>query len=135
MQKKYRATLSVEFTSTSVFKKGNPVAIKLIFENLMNNAFKYAAEKSTIHINLSSKELVIKNSVAYPDLIDEKKFFARFYRGNNAVQIEGKGLGLSIVKELSELHGWKVDIQKNGYSVIACLKFNQPIVEGVTGLQ
>ena len=39
--------------------------------------------------------------------LDEQKVFKRFYRNSNNVQ-EGNGLGLSIVKQIADMAGYRV---------------------------
>jgi signal transduction histidine kinase len=42
---------------------------------------------------------------------DLEKIFEPYYRGKNISSEEGKGLGLSFVKEVVDLHGGKILVQ------------------------
>jgi len=81
--------------------------LRSAFQNLLKNAIKYSddncvavtAEAHTDKIILNFEN---KGQVMQPDEI-EKMFFP-FFRGENAQNKKGFGLGLSIVKRIVELH-------------------------------
>ncbi|MFI5141886.1 MAG: sensor histidine kinase, partial [Bacteroidia bacterium] len=86
---------------------------KNIILNLLSNAVKYSKEGQTIDITTEVKpgvveiiELKVKDyGVGIPEA-DQKHIFSRFFRAKNAINIEGTGLGLNIVKKYVELmHG------------------------------
>ena len=81
--------------------------LKNIILNLLSNAVKYSKEGQTIDITTQvidgSIELRVKDyGIGIPDA-DQKHLFTRFFRAKNAVNIEGTGLGLNIVKKYVEL--------------------------------
>lgn len=87
----------------------------LVFTNLIENAIKYSNPKGKIVINLSSNS---KDIIA--EIIDEgigieedeiERVFDRFYRARNTNNIEGGGLGLSIVKKNIELYQGIIEIE------------------------
>jgi len=90
-----------------LFITGNEVLLRSAFQNLLKNAIKYSddncvavtAEAHTDKIILNFEN---KGQVMQPDEI-EKMFFP-FFRGENAQNKKGFGLGLSIVKRIVELH-------------------------------
>jgi signal transduction histidine kinase len=45
------------------------------------------------------------------DSVDHLHLFDRFYRGQNAHQIEGSGLGLAIVQTIVQAHGGRVLVE------------------------
>ncbi|MEQ8414611.1 MAG: PAS domain S-box protein [Imperialibacter sp.] len=81
--------------------------IKNVLINLLNNASKYSDEGKSIRLSLTAK----KNQLAFKvkdDGIgipakDQQHLFDRFFRANNAINIQGTGLGLNIVKKYIEL--------------------------------
>lgn len=84
---------------------------KIAINNLVQNLFKYSPENSEGTITLNNSFISFENSIL--DYIeDEEKLFQPFARGNNATekQIEGSGLGLSIVKRILELHSFKYSL-------------------------
>jgi signal transduction histidine kinase len=86
-------------------------------ENLLANAIKYTPEGGRVkvgvfsHAERESIEIVIKdNGIGIlPD--DLPKIFEPFQRGRNALGEKGIGLGLSLVKEVVDLHAGKIEVQ------------------------
>lgn len=85
--------------------------IKNILINLLSNASKYSPTESTITLVLSTinegvKIDVIDTGIGIPKKEQEKLFNSRFFRAGNVTNIEGTGLGLTIVKKyLSLING------------------------------
>ena len=90
-----------------------------VFKNLMNNAIKYSDGEGNIDIEVKQNDtnLTIAFSdqgIGIPD--DEKKnVFEKFYRvGEEKTRTKpGSGLGLYLVKKITEIHGGKVSITNN----------------------
>lgn len=87
--------------------------------NLIDNAWKYAPEKSTIHIRGEVAGRQVKLVFANPgqqitsDALPQ--LFQRFYRADPSRSREGggAGIGLAIVKELIEAHGGQVGAESD----------------------
>ncbi len=99
---------SIEYLYTGefiIFQDKN--ILKNIFLNLLSNAIKYSSEGNNIllKINVTNKKAIIKvedNGIGIPEE-DQKNLFTKFFRAGNALNIEGTGLGLNIVKRYVEL--------------------------------
>ncbi|WP_421877875.1 ATP-binding protein [Marinoscillum sp.] len=82
--------------------------IKNICLNLLSNAIKYSPENSTIVFNVSEvndSEIRIQvkdDGIGIPKK-EQSQLFQRFYRAENATNIQGTGLGLNIVKRYLDL--------------------------------
>ncbi|MFC1629705.1 sensor histidine kinase [Patescibacteria group bacterium] len=92
----------------------DPSRIKLVLENLLDNAIRYSQEKGIIEMSLERKEgnlyFEIKdNGVGIPKE-DQKYIFQKFFRSENALkyQTQGSGLGLYIAKAIVEKSGGKI---------------------------
>ena len=89
-----------------------------VFENLLNNIANYSPPGSRAYITIEQLdqevEIVMKNVSLYPLDIDPNELFERFKRGDTARTTEGSGLGLSIAKDIVELHGGRVQIAIDG---------------------
>ena len=75
--------------------------------NLLSNAIKYSNENKNIRFitELKDKELIIRISdqgIGIPEE-EHQHIFERFFRANNAANIQGTGLGLNIVKKYVDL--------------------------------
>ncbi len=76
--------------------------VKRILDNVISNAFKHRNKDGEVKIILKKNELMIENPSKPIKNID--RIFERFYRESE----RGLGLGLSVVKKLSEELGWQV---------------------------
>ena len=87
-------------------------------ENLIANAFKYGRENGEIHVTLQGTDHEVILSVADNGIgIDPRELpfiWNRFYRADKARtggKGAGLGLGLAMVKQITELHGGRVDVR------------------------
>jgi two-component system sensor histidine kinase PilS (NtrC family) len=101
--------------------------IRQLVWNLLNNAVKAMNEKGEIEINLFREReavyLSIKDYGVGMDSAEMKKIFTPFYSKFSF----GIGLGMTIVKQIVEEHGFKMDIKsakKLGTEVVIC--FTKP---------
>jgi len=87
---------------------GDAVLFELIISNILSNAIKYTDEYGKILISLESSDNLLILDVSDTGIgIPEKEInmiFKQFYRASNlpSKNIEGGGLGLSLVKEIVE---------------------------------
>lgn len=84
--------------------------------NLLSNAFKYTLSGSiTISLNSHNNEAILKVRDTGIGIPEEElpKMFQRFHRAQNVTgrTYEGTGIGLSLVKELVQMHGGKISVR------------------------
>ena len=85
--------------------------LKNILINLLSNAVKFSPENATINLRVSHPPtggltLAVKDDGIGISAEDQQHLFSSFFRGGNALNIEGTGLGLHIVKRYVDLlHG------------------------------
>jgi len=89
--------------------------LKNILMNLITNAIKFSPDDGTLTIlaDVNDSNGIISvsdNGIGIPKA-DLEHIFTSFYRAANAVNIQGTGLGLHIVKRFTELMGGSVDIK------------------------
>lgn len=81
--------------------------IRNVMFNLLSNAIKFSPENSVIRVSVTSDEDHIIISVTDYGIgiseEDQKNLFERFFRGRNAANIQGTGLGLNIVLRYLDL--------------------------------
>jgi signal transduction histidine kinase len=90
--------------------------ISIIFTNIISNAIKYSSKNGMVSIEISQKESGITCSISNNGIgilkEDLSKIFNPFYRSNPTrnQNIKGFGLGLSIVKRISQVLNIDLDI-------------------------
>ncbi|WP_158849158.1 PAS domain-containing sensor histidine kinase [Algibacter sp. L1A34] len=76
--------------------------IQLIFTNLLHNAIKYSPEGSIIDMHIEQDDKFITATITDQGMgipeKDQKNIFERYFRAQNAINIQGTGIGLNIVK-------------------------------------
>ncbi|MEK6766366.1 MAG: HAMP domain-containing sensor histidine kinase [Planctomycetota bacterium] len=119
MQEKVKAKnikLTVNTTEQPVCLNIIPDDLDIILTNLIDNAVKYTQKDGAITINNYSTDDKIMIEVSDTGIgihkDDVNKIFDEFYRASNAkaVELDGTGLGLTIVKNLVKRHGGNIDV-------------------------
>ncbi|MFS8131135.1 MAG: sensor histidine kinase [Candidatus Dojkabacteria bacterium] len=93
--------------------KADELMLERIIQNLIDNAIKYSKAKE-ITVSANGKIVVSDNGVGVPEA-DITKIFERFYRVEKSRNRStgGLGLGLALVKEMVEVHGWEIKAINN----------------------
>ncbi len=94
--------------------------LETIIFNLLSNAFKYTPSGGHIKIELKLKKnkqlqlLVSDTGSGVPDK-DKEKIFERFFQSeqNQSINGAGTGVGLSLVKELVDMHKGSIKVEDN----------------------
>ena len=91
--------------------------IKLVIENLLDNAIRYIKDKGEVKMKLEKKGKnlyfeINDNGVGIPKK-DQKYIFQKFFRSENILKYQtlGSGLGLYIAKAIIERSGGKIGFQ------------------------
>jgi signal transduction histidine kinase len=109
-------TLETDIPDALPAVAGNEAALRRVFENLMANAVKYGAEGRWIRVRALTDTSEVRVSVADRGIgihpAEHARVFEPFYRTAAVVsaQIQGAGLGLSLVKRTVEAHGGRVTV-------------------------
>ena len=100
-----------------------------IFENLLNNAIKYAMPFTRVYVDIfnGDSEVVItfKNMSAQELNFDAEHLTERFVRGDSSRNSEGSGLGLAIAKSFTELQNGQFDISIDGDLFKVTIRFRK----------
>lgn len=97
---------------------GNPVTLRELVSNLVDNALRYTPAKGSVTVRVRSdadqQHILLEVEDNGPGIPPSERahVFDRFYRvlGNDA---EGSGLGLAIVREIAQQHDAEVDVFNN----------------------
>ena len=114
----HKIDLGFEQPGHSIMVRGNPVMLKELLSNLVDNALRYTPENGSVTVrvraNVMEEQAILEVEDTGPGIpaAEHNHVFERFYRilGSN---VEGSGLGLSIVREIALQHGAQVQIFNN----------------------
>jgi two-component system sensor histidine kinase KdpD len=87
---------------------GDSELIGLALRQLLDNAVKYSPSNTPIEIRATGNgavEIAVHNSGSPIAEREQARIFERFYRGAQARQIPGTGMGLAIVQQIARAHG------------------------------
>lgn len=94
----------------SLVLQGDTVLLRQMMDNLIRNALVHG-DAGVIAIELSDKTITIENNYSGP-LTDKDvpRLLSAFEKDDSRKQTGGHGLGLSIVKQIVELHGGRLSV-------------------------
>jgi signal transduction histidine kinase len=97
---------------------GNQDLLQTAIDNLLSNALKYSAPKTSIQIgavNEGGRVVVYVENTPQQKISnkDTKHIFERFFQSKEEFRKKGFGLGLSIVKAISDVHRSSVNVSQS----------------------
>lgn len=100
-----------------------------IVDNILSNINKYSLEDTRVYVDIikneDNVEITFKNISKYDIDVDVNTIGERFVQGDKSRNMEGHGLGLSIIKSLVNIQGGKVGLDIQGDLFKLVLKFTQ----------
>jgi signal transduction histidine kinase len=96
---------------------GDAPALRRVFQNLIDNAIKYGAAGGSIYLSArrvgSEVGVTVADRGIGIDAADHARIFEPFYRASDVVaaQMQGAGLGLSLVQRIVLAHGGRVTVK------------------------
>ena len=132
-EKRLELVRNISAENVNIYADGRRVF--RIIDNIFGNVYKYAQEGTRVYLNLGlgsdQKHVVLSLKNVSKEMlnISADELAERFVRGDKSRHTEGSGLGLSIAKNLTEMHDgtFKINIDGDLFSVIITL----PVVEEV----
>jgi len=108
LAKKAKLDLRYQVFTNNANLWGDKNKLSRVAMNLISNAIKFTPSEGTINVLLSSDQDTVTFSVINtgPGITSDEmeKLFKKFVRLDKHSEIEGSGLGLSIVKDIVDLH-------------------------------
>jgi two-component system, OmpR family, sensor histidine kinase TctE len=117
----HRIDLGFEQPGHPIMVSGNPLMLREMLSNLIDNALRYTPPGGSVTVRVRADAVEGKAFLEVEDTgpgippAERGHVFERFYRilGSN---VEGSGLGLSIVREIAQQHDAEVEILNNPHS-------------------
>jgi PAS domain S-box-containing protein len=113
-------TLQTRIVACPVWVMGDATRLSQLFGNLLNNAAKYTKDGGVINLDVEErgKEVVVRikdNGIGIPPA-QLPYIFDMFTQADNSMERAhgGLGIGLTLVKNIAELHGGTVEAQSEG---------------------
>ncbi|ANE51994.1 sensor histidine kinase [Flavisolibacter tropicus] len=119
LKHRYADKQVIENIDAGIHIYGDPLLLKLLVSNLLENANKYSGKQTNITCSLHTKDhkIVLEVSDEGIGISDEEKkmIFEKFYRvGNEQTRrTKGTGLGLYICKKIAQSHGGDIKVVDN----------------------
>ncbi len=113
--------LIVDLPPQTIYVDGDPVRLAQVFSNLLNNAAKYTDNGGKIWLTVERHGSDAVVSVRDTGLGIPREMLARVFELFTQVDrtLEkaqgGLGIGLTLVRRLTELHGGSVEVRSDGY--------------------
>jgi signal transduction histidine kinase len=109
--------------------KGDKTLLRLLFQNILSNAFKFSHKAAQPTIDISSNtlvdgvEIIVRDNGVGFDSRHAEKLFQIFERLHTTSEFEGTGLGLVISQKIMAKHGGQITLDSNGNSTSVRLIF------------
>jgi len=124
---KRRLEVDVQMPQTPVMLRGNVNAMQRVFQNLLQNAARYA--KSCLEVAVSEKggevEITFTNDVEDLNVSDVNRLFERFYTPDASRTQGATGLGLTIAKEFVEKMQGTMEAELVGKKLRMVMRFEK----------
>lgn len=111
--------IQIEWTAPhhSVWIQARKGQLEVLLRNLLDNACKYTLRPEEpvrvelLPVNELQIALRVSNSASLMSTEESERIFEPYHRLPNAHQ-KGNGLGLAMVKDIAELHGWPIKLSQ-----------------------
>lgn len=104
--------LLLEFDEYTI--QANEELLKQVWINLLDNAIKFTQDGQTVQVHIAEEgdwlKVAITNTGSEIAQEHQAKIFNKFYQADESHSTQGNGVGLAIVKRITELHGGNVSV-------------------------
>ena len=100
---------------------GDREELERAIENLIENGLMHGPARGVVTVSLRREQeralLSVSDEGPGPAPENRDRLFERFWRGADAAERPGSGLGLSIVAAIVERHGGKVSVDGSSFTI------------------
>ena len=93
----------------------DPEIARIVFQNLLSNAAKYTPKGGKISVRVTREGtnavIVVSDTGIGISESDQKQLFSKFFRGSNAKETDGSGLGLHMTQKIIQLCGGTLECE------------------------
>ncbi len=117
--KESKQKFNLRLPSKIVYIRGDKHYLHMVLDNLLSNAGKYTPSGGRISVSLTASEgravISIKDNGVGINKAEQSGIFDKFTRGNSEMtsQVSGSGIGLYLVKKITELHRGSIKARPN----------------------
>jgi signal transduction histidine kinase len=113
LARQYGISINLKLDESLPEVYADPVRVRQIMLNLLNNAFKYATEGGRVNIRVTTKSDFVTVEVrdhgpGIAEHVQQHLFEPGYQTAHPATRSGGLGIGLALCKLLTELHGGKI---------------------------
>lgn len=120
--KKKKVNIKIEYKQDNILKLSKNIYLAMFI--LLENAIKHSVRNSDINVEFEETDdytIVSISNIGQIILEDEyEKIFERGYRGKKSIS-KGSGIGLSLVKQIFESHGYAYNVDITPISKETCI--------------
>lgn len=109
-----QATINIQ---PGFITRADPALARVLLENLIGNAWKYASDRDEVRIEVTAEEKEGKQGLRIKDngigfaSEDAARLFEPFHRDQRATRFPGTGIGLATVARIIERHGGQIEAE------------------------
>jgi two-component system, OmpR family, sensor histidine kinase MprB len=108
-----RTGLTFEVATEPWWVEGESASLERAVTNLLDNAVKWSPDGGTVRVRLTHGTLTVDDEGPGIAPDDRDHVFERFYRSQESRTMPGSGLGLSIVRQVTERHSGTVRVEES----------------------
>lgn len=114
----------IHFSNEHLRVMANQDMLIRMIHNLVNNVLKHGCDG--FEIKEIDNKIFFINKVQNCEQIEVDRLFDRFYQADLSRHQNSTGLGLSIVKQIAEIHGWSINacIEDNKLTIMIDMKYD-----------
>ena len=126
---KSELNFKVKLPDHPIMVKADGKKMYRVFQNLIDNAIKYALHGTRVYIDLEKMNhkafVSVKNTAGYEMDFTSEEILQRFSRGDASRSTEGNGLGLSIAESFTQVCGGKFILSIDGDLFKVTIEFDE----------